>query len=85
MTKREEQWFQRFDETKDKFHYFFEDFDFEEEWRRLLAARQRNDIIEMNSIMNMVWYELPDTKFNIINDPPGWSDFLWLLEEYLDM
>lgn len=30
---------------------------------------------------NMIWYELPDNLFNIRENPPGWSDFLSLLED----
>ena len=40
----------------------------------------RDPIERMISILNDIWFYLPDNKFNIMEDPPGWSEFLRLIE-----
>jgi hypothetical protein len=79
MTKQE--LLQLFDDTKDNFKWFFDDYGYD--WNKLLELRKAEDQDGMYSYMNTVWYELPDNQFNIMRNPKGWSDFLNLLEEYV--
>lgn len=79
MTKQE--WLQLFDDTKDNFKWFFDDYGYD--WNKLLELRKAEDQDGMYSYMNNVWFELPDNQFNIMRNPKGWSDFLNLLEEYV--
>lgn len=78
MTDRE--WFDMFDETKDKFKWFFMDYGFGHLWENLKHLRELEYRDFMLDIMNVVWLKLPDSKFNIIDNPKGWSEFLELLE-----
>lgn len=79
MTNRD--WLILFDQTHHKFEWFFHTYTFNSEWQALLAARDKEHIGKMKSIMNRVWFELPDSKFNIRTNPKGWVEFLDLLEE----
>jgi hypothetical protein len=74
-------WFTYFDQNKDKFKWFFDRYFDPCVWTDLMGAREREDHSKMDIIMNIVWYELPDSRFNIQNNPTGWSEFLQLLEE----
>ncbi len=73
-------WFQLFDNTKDKFEWFFLEYGFDNHWQNLKEARKCQDIRAMLSFMNDVWFRLPDNKFNILANPPGWNEFLALIE-----
>ena len=78
LTDRE--WFQLFDSTRHKFEWFFDEYGFGLHWDKMMACRLREDREGALSVMNVVWFELPDNKFNIIENPKGWSEFLDLLE-----
>jgi len=82
MTEKEtEDWFKKFDETKDKFKWFWDYYIAEELWEQLMKAREEKDQNEMLCIMNGVWFDLPDGRFNIQNNPAGWKEFLYLIED----
>jgi len=36
---------------------------------------------ELTKELAMIWFLLPDGKFNIMRNPPGWSEFLYIIEE----
>ena len=74
-------WFEYYDEHESKFRWFFQDYGFDVLWNGLREARGCQDISAMFSFMNEVWFRLPDNKFNIMENPSGWSQFLHLLEE----
>ena len=78
MTKIE--WFFQFDKTKDNFKWFWEQY-FPGKWEQLLALRENDDIDGMINSMNDVWFWLPDNKFNIMVNPKGWNEFLYLVEQ----
>lgn len=44
-------------------------------------ARAENKPILALDLMNLIWFELPDNKFNIIANPKGWSTFRDFLED----
>lgn len=75
------QWLIYFDAHYKKFEWFFNQYNFETEWKKLLSARDKEHINTMRTIMNKVWLELPSCKFNIRANPKGWAEFLDLLEE----
>lgn len=79
MDKKE--WFLLFDETKETFHWFFTKYFGTYTWDALMDYRKTENMFNMISLMNKVWFELPDSKFNIIENPPGWSEFLNLIEQ----
>jgi len=47
---------------------------------RFNNARNENNWVKLIDLMNGVWFALPDGRFNIIENPPGWSEFVNLLE-----
>jgi hypothetical protein len=75
------QWLTQFDITYTKFMWFFIDYGFGQDWLNLIKLRKMGEWRSMLVIMNNVWFRLPDNKFNIIENPPGWSEFLILIEE----
>ena len=77
MTK--EEWLSFYDATKDKFMWFVRDY-FVGIDKRLENARAECNVTLMMDLMNNVWFALPDGRFNIIENPPGWSEFLNLIE-----
>jgi hypothetical protein len=74
------QWLIEFDASKAKFQWFFLQYGFDAEWKRLEEARSKNQVKRMLDLMNFVWFELPDDIFNIKMNPTGWSEFISLLE-----
>lgn len=73
------QWFNLFDVTKDTFKWFWVASGFD--WEKLLQLRKEKKKDRMISLMNDVWFALPDGRFNIIENPSGWKEFLDLIEE----
>ena len=43
------------------------------------AGRTREEILQNE--LNAIWFELPDSIFNIRNNPAGWETFLWFVED----
>ena len=80
MTKQE--WFKLFDDTKENFKWFFDEYGYD--WNELMKYREEENQDKMYSYMNTVWYELPGNIFNIMRTPKGWNHFLNLLEEYAE-
>jgi len=76
-----ENWLAKFDADKAKFEWFFIKYGFDIEWKQLNEARVIRQIGKMKNIMNRVWFELPDAEFNIMMNPVGWDEFLYLLED----
>jgi hypothetical protein len=74
------QWLIEFDASKAKFQWFFLQYGFDAEWKRLEEARAKNQVKKMLDLMNFVWCELPDDIFNIKMNPKGWNEFISLLE-----
>lgn len=77
MTDRD--WFILFDTTKDSFKWFWLAYGFS--WSELIQLRKDNKKGQMISMMNEVWFALPDSRFNIVENPAGWKEFLALIEE----
>jgi hypothetical protein len=76
-----EQWLIEFDLSKDKFKWFFIKYGFEIEWNKLLELRKMKQVGKMKTVMDVVWFELPDDEFNIKMNPDGWNEFLRLIED----
>lgn len=64
---------------KDNFKWFMVDYFGEEVFSNMikLAEEKSPSIIPM---LNDIWYLLPDSKFNIRENPKGWSEFLQVIE-----
>lgn len=77
----EAQWFFQFDETKDTFKWFIEDYFEPSIWDKILELRAQENKSQMLLLMNDIWYYLPDYRFNINVNPKGWTEFLNLIEE----
>lgn len=77
MTDKE--WLEEFDATKGKFQWFIVKY-FPKQWGILLEMRRFGQAQEMISLMNTIWYYLPDSQFNIVENPDGWNEFLYLIE-----
>lgn len=79
-TENDKEWLELFDKTNTTFKWFFDTYFESEVWEQLILYRNQENIQLMMGIMNNVWYMLPDHKFNIIENPKGWSEFLTLIE-----
>lgn len=75
-----EQWFKDFDDRKDKFKWFIVEYFTINTWNNLLALREQKNQEAMLNVMNEIWFELPDSRFNIMNNPAGWREFLYMIE-----
>ena len=79
MSKQE--WLTLYWETSPKFEWFLDQYFWHKCYkRRLNEARGEGRIAYMLQMMSQIWFDLPDNKFNIIENPPGWKEFLYLLE-----
>ena len=77
----DQEWFDYYDEHKEAFHWFIDEYFFDDVWIALERFRDKRGRFTMITILNFVWFELPDHKFNIIENPPGWNELLHLIEE----
>lgn len=75
------EWFDYYDEQKLSFKWFILRYFVTDIWLDLEKAREQNNRGEMTNIMNNIWINLPDHKFNIIRNPLGWEEFLHLIED----
>jgi hypothetical protein len=75
------EWFDLYHTTKDKFKWFFWAYGYGNEWNSMEELSLDKNKEAMLDIMNHVWFMLPDHKFNIMENPLGWSEFLNLIEE----
>jgi len=73
-------WYFNFDRNHRKFKWFFDQYFPSQIWDNLIEARRLENQDEMLSIMNGVWFDLPDGRFNIMENPSGWEEFLALIE-----
>ena len=76
----QEQWFKLFDENIGKCKWFFYKYGYGMNYEVLMMARTHKDEMTMLSILNDIWFRLPDHIFNIIEMPEGWREFLDILE-----
>ena len=77
----DKKWFELFDDTKHSFKWFFMDYGYSLIWEGINIYRNQKNRIKMLYLMNKVWFQLPDNKFNIMENPKGWNQFLALLEQ----
>lgn len=47
----------------------------------MVSAAMIRDEHRLLQIANDIWFSLPDDRFNIIENPSGWEEFLMLLED----
>lgn len=47
---------------------------------KITELRAKEDVMGCLAFHNDVWFHLPDGRFNIIENPPGWHTFLSFLE-----
>lgn len=74
-----EEKYKLFLDTHKEFDWFIIEYFSEETLLRLieLAKNKHNTLFSM---MNDIWFCLPDSKFNIIENPKGWNEFLAIIE-----
>ena len=74
-----EEFFDDFLEHLPSFRWFISDYFGEDTVEELvqMAIYRNNSLL---AALNDIRYQLPSSKFNTIEDPPGWSEFLALLE-----
>ena len=56
--------------------YYGDDF-----YETLVGMAQCGEDKWLSAMLTRVWFELPDSKFNVCVNPPGWHEFLSLIEE----
>ena len=71
---------EQFLEHCQKFQWFLDKY-FPRLYGRLVQLAKDKNGSQLITDLNWVWFGLPDHKFNIIENPPGWSEFLDILED----
>lgn len=74
-----EQWLAMYDNSKNQFKWFIDQY-FPGMFQQLDALRKQGKWSKMLNHMNDMWYKLPGSKFNIVEKPQGWTQFLNLVE-----
>ena len=72
---------QEFDEGLPEFQWFIKEYFKPIIMERILKAREKEQIHELRDLLTDVWFNLPDNKFNIIENPKGWNEFLNVIED----
>jgi hypothetical protein len=74
-----EEKYKLFLDTYKEFDWFIIEYFGEESLEVLIDfAKVENPVLF--DVLNDMWYELPDNKFNIIENPKGWNEFLTIIE-----
>ena len=71
-----EEWIKELNERYPKFRWFVPN----EIKEPLALAMFTKNYGNALSLLSQLWYILPDNEFNIIENPPGWSDLLFLID-----
>ena len=72
--------FNKYLQCHTKFNWFIRDYYGKIKVEKLVELAKNKDKSLMKEL-EKIWYELPDDRFNIINDPKGWGTFLDLLDK----
>jgi hypothetical protein len=72
-------WLQDYDKSYPIFEWFIQKY-CSTTIPMLKEAREQGNTPRMINLLNDVWFDLPDSKFNIIQNPKGWKEFLSLIE-----
>ena len=75
-----EQWLTKYQENLPKFKWFIYKYFDEDIFLSMDKAYEAGNTTRLMSILGNVWFYLPDSKFNIIENPPGWAELLELVE-----
>lgn len=70
-----------FDEGYPEFKWFIEKYFKPTVIDWLEKARKEQNASLLLTILNRIWYALPDDEFNIMKNPKGWTEFLRVIEE----
>ncbi|HUV82820.1 MAG TPA: hypothetical protein VMW53_07090 [archaeon] len=71
--------FEKFDQCYPKFKWFIEKHFKDDVIEKIESARIDRNNRCLLSILNMIWFYLPDDEYNIMTNPPGWSEFLYVI------
>lgn len=63
-----------------KFSWFITQYFGEEVLLECYELARKGDGNKLISILNDIWFRLPDGRFNIMENPTGWSEFLSIIE-----
>jgi len=77
------EWFELFDKYQPKIKWFIDQY-FPGTMLKLRTLRKlgtKHDQRQVIDMLSDIWFKLPDSKFNIMEDPPGWTEFLELIED----
>jgi len=72
---------ERYKEHREAIKWFIIQFFGEAMMDTLDAACEVNNQSTLKAFLNQIWFDLPDNKFNIIENPKGWGEFLNIIEE----
>lgn len=73
-------WLEEYDLAYPKFEWFIIKY-CKEAIPDLADSRKSINVTRIMAILNSIWFDLPDHKFNIVEMPEGWHEFLNLLEQ----
>jgi hypothetical protein len=70
-----------FDEGYPKFKWFIVKYFRNSTIEIIEDLRKQEKVGDLICMLNDIWFLLPDGEFNIRANPPGWSEFLRVIEE----
>ena len=79
--RTDEEWIAAYDKNLPEFQWFIVENFKPILLEKLKRARINLEIGEMQVLLTEIWFHLPDNKFNIIENPKGWNEFLDLIED----
>lgn len=75
-----EEFLKAYDEAYPKFEWFIKRYQ-PSQMEPLTKHRKDENTEELLVTLNEIWFDLPDHIFNIRENPPGWNEFLSLIED----
>jgi hypothetical protein len=80
----EQDWLKQYDESQAEFRWFIVKYFKTSVWADLVLLREKAQAHKMATLLGNIWFELPDNKFNIMENPKGWNEFLGLIDDPID-
>lgn len=70
----------KFLDCREEIKWFVVEYFGDLKWDALLNLALNEKEAKLFTELNNIWFILPDSKFNIIENPPGWNSFLNIIE-----
>lgn len=81
ISRTDKEVLEAFDNGYPEFRWFIRKYFGQSKIDAIEELRKKGKARALVNLLTDVWYHLPDNKFNIIENPTGWREFLNVIED----